>query len=162
WIDCGYTDSPSGGSRRTLLKSELRYRWTPSIATTSFIDSGNTSFSAEEMAKFQKSFAGVVDVSNPSACPNAPVRRIVDNVGYELEDLPSHPEYIWERHYTSGGAAVNFLTPIGSINLAYGVPWHEPKSDECKTKNQGCRSHIPERDAWWRKGEIHFNVGAKF
>lgn len=157
---CGYTETATGGTRRTLLKTELRYRWTSSIATTGFIDSGNTSFSSEEMAKFSRAFSGTLDVPS-STCGEARF-SIEDNIGYELADLATHPGYIWERHFTSAGAAVNFLTPIGSINLAYGVPWHEPKSKKCKENDSYCFSRTPKTDIWWKKGEIHLNVGAKF
>ena len=161
--DCSYTSSPTGGTRRILLKAELRYRFTESVAGTSFIDSGNTSFTREEMAKFSDAFSGPVDVKNPADCPDQqPKRSIEDNIGYDLADLPTHPRYLWDRHFTTGGLALNFLTPIGSINLAYGVPWHEPRTDQCIEDSSRCFFRAPQDLPWWRRGEVHFNVGAKF
>lgn len=161
--NCGYTTSPTGGSRRTLIKAEFRYRLTDSIATTLFTDSGNSSFSQEEAEKFKKAFAQPVTVAANPACPDAQPRlEIKDNTGYELADLMTHPGYVWTRHYTTAGLAMNFLTPIGSINLAYGVPWHEPLSDNCAANSDDCYPRAPQNIAWWRRGEFHFNVGAKF
>jgi outer membrane protein assembly complex protein YaeT len=159
--DCTFTNSKSGGSRRVLLKSELRYRWSEAVATTAFIDSGNTSFSSEEMAKFEKAFAASASSSN-SRCPTDARVSIEDNVGYDFTELPRNPKILWDKNYSSTGAALNLLTPIGSINLAYGIPWHEPKSQKCKDDDSFCFSRIPEADAWWKKGEVHINVGAKF
>ncbi len=162
--DCDFTTSPTGGSRRTLIKAELRYRMTESIATTTFIDSGNSSFSNEETAKFKKAFADPIKINQPiSQCAGVePKQSIVDNVGYEIPDLVTHPGYVWSRHYTTAGLAMNFLTPIGSINLAYGIPWHEPITADCAENENNCFKRAPQTISWWRRGEFHFNVGAKF
>jgi outer membrane protein assembly complex protein YaeT len=163
WLDCGFTSSATGGSRRTLLKAESRYRWTDAIATTLFIDSGNTSFSAEEMSKFEKAFNETQAVEGTSNCPGIePKRTIEDNIGYEVSELLEEPHYLWDKHFTSVGLALNFLTPIGSVNLAYGMPWHEPTSTKCKSKPEFCFFRSPQNVVWWKKGEVHFNVGAKF
>lgn len=159
-FNCTYTDYVSGGSRRILLKAEMRYRFTDNIGSTLFVDSGNSSFSQEENEKFKKAFGSKKD---PNVCNNAEQNTsIVDNEGYELSELAIHPGYIWERQYTTGGLALNFLTPIGSINLAYGVPWHEPVTVDCSNNESLCFPRAPQNVAWWRRGEFHFNVGAKF
>jgi outer membrane protein assembly factor BamA len=46
--DCGFTASPTGGSRRLILKAETRYRFTSALAGTIFVDSGMSSFSRAE------------------------------------------------------------------------------------------------------------------
>ena len=160
--NCAYTNYVSGGSRRTLIKAEMRYRFTDNVASTLFVDSGNSSFSQEETDKFKKAFATTAKQSD-SVCGGAKQETTVeDNEGYELAELATHPGYIWTRHYTTGGLALNFLTPIGSINLAYGVPWHEPITDKCAADDSLCFPRAPQNVAWWRRGEFHFNVGAKF
>lgn len=160
--DCGYTASPTGGSRRLILKAEARYRFTQAIAGTLFIDSGTSSFSAAEKQKFEKAFNEKSSVSNNPACPGAPKRSIEDNIGYEIGDVAEDPSIIWERNFTSAGSALNFLTPIGSINLAYGIPWHEPKTEKCRQDQTYCFPRSDQRVPLWKRGEFHFNVGAKF
>ncbi|MCX6116297.1 MAG: BamA/TamA family outer membrane protein, partial [Proteobacteria bacterium] len=160
--NCDFTDSPTGGSRRILIKTELRYKWTDSIATSTFIDSGNSSFTNEEEIKFRNAFNDPNSVAKSVGCNKDPVLSIEDNIGYELSELVAHPGYLWTKNYSSYGLALNFLTPIGSINLAYGVPWYEPKSTRCENDDTQCISRIRINRLTKIKGEIHFNVGAKF
>lgn len=158
--DCGFIASPTGGSRRLILKAETRYRFTSSFATTLFLDSGTSSFSREEMQKFDKAFARDPNVT--TTCPGSPQRSIEDNIGYELGDVFADPRVIWEKNFSSFGTALNFLTPIGSINLAYGMPWHEPKSKRCLADSAYCYPRSDQSVPLWRRGEVHFNVGARF
>lgn len=160
--DCGFSASPTGGTRRLLLKAESRYRFSPEFAGTLFVDSGTASFSRIEMLKFKEAFAATVPVANPTGCPGTPDRSIEDNLGYELSDVASDPKIIWDRNYSSVGSAINFLTPIGSINLAYGIPWHEPKTRLCEVSPSYCFPRSDQNIPLWRRGEIHFNVGSKF
>lgn len=160
--DCGFTASPTGGSRRLILKAETRYRFTSALAGTIFVDSGTSSFSRAELQKFEKVFASDTSVGNSSNCPGSPKRSIEDNIGYELSDVASNPKVIWQNNFSSAGTAVNFLTPIGSINLAYGIPWHEPVNPKCKADSNFCFSRSDKNAPIWKRGEFHFNVGAKF
>ena len=160
--DCTFTASPTGGSRRLILKAEARYRFASSLAGTLFVDSGTSSFSQEEKQKFEKAFASDSSVAANPACPGTPQRSIEDNIGYEINDVTAKPEVIWQRNFTSAGTALNFLTPIGSINLAYGIPWHEPESEKCKNDSSYCYPRSNKTAPLWKRGEFHFNVGAKF
>jgi outer membrane protein assembly complex protein YaeT len=160
--DCTFTASPTGGSRRLILKAEARYRFASSLAGTLFIDSGTSSFSQKEKQKFEKAFAEDSSVGPNPACSGTPQRSIEDNIGYEISDVASDPKIIWERNFTSAGTAINFLTPIGSINLAYGIPWHEPKSEKCQKDSAFCFPRSDQKAPLWKRGEFHFNVGAKF
>lgn len=160
--DCTFTASPTGGSRRLILKAEARYRFASSLAGTIFIDSGTSSFSQKEKQKFEKAFAADSSVSQNPACTGTPQRSIEDNIGYEISDVASDPKIIWERNFTSAGTALNFLTPIGSINLAYGIPWHEPKGEKCEKDKAFCFPRSDQSAPLWKRGEFHFNVGAKF
>jgi len=49
--DCSYKKSELGGSRRTILKAELRYKILDEFATSLFVDNGNTFFSKKEKVK---------------------------------------------------------------------------------------------------------------
>jgi outer membrane protein insertion porin family len=160
--DCGYTASPTGGSRRLILKAETRYRFTTAIAGSLFLDSGTSSFSQDEISKFQKAFAASKPPENEVGCAGTATKSIEDNNSYELKEVAKDPRIIWEQNYSSVGTSISFLTPIGSINLAYGVPWHEPKSDECKKDKSKCYPRSDPSVPLWRRGEYHLNVGAKF
>ncbi len=157
WI-CGYTASPTGGSRRLVLKLESRYRFTSAFATSIFIDSGTASFSRIEEQKFKNAF----DNDPKKGCGGEAKSSIEDNIGYDVTDVISDPEVLWYKNYTSTGTALNFLTPIGAINLAYGVPWHEPKTAKCIRDSQYCYPRSDQSVPLWRRGEFHINVGAKF
>jgi outer membrane protein assembly factor BamA len=161
--DCGYTASPTGGSRRLILKFESRYRFTPSLAGTIFIDSGTSSFSKKEIHKFDRAFQTATPPANAPGCSGVPDNKsIEDNNGYELGDVAADPKIIWNKNYSSAGTAINFLTPIGAINLAYGIPWHEPKSSQCAKDPTKCYPRSDPSLPLWKRGEVHFNVGAKF
>lgn len=160
--DCGYSASPTGGSSRLILKAESRYRFTADLAGTLFLDSGTSSFSRDEMRKFQDAFSSAAPAPNTAGCIGSPNRSIEDNEGYELAEVVSDPKTVWNRNYTSFGTALNWLTPIGSINLAYGIPWHEPKSRKCASDSTYCFPRSDQSVPLWRRGEVHFNVGSKF
>jgi outer membrane protein insertion porin family len=160
--DCGFSASPTGGSRRLILKAESRYRFTAEFAGTLFVDSGTSSFSQTEMQKFKAAFSSTPPIQNPGGCQGSPERSIEDNLGYEVSDVASNPKVIWNQNYSSVGTAVNFLTPIGAINLAYGIPWHEPKSERCVQDQNFCYPRSNQSLPLWQRGEFHFNVGSKF
>ena len=88
-------------------------------------------------------------------------KTLIYNI-FKIYTHNSDPKIIWERNFTSAGTAINFLTPIGSINLAYGIPWHEPKSEKCKKDSAFCFPSSDQKAPLWKRGEFHFNVGAKF
>jgi outer membrane protein assembly complex protein YaeT len=161
--DCGYTASPTGGSRRLIIKLESRYRFTPNLAGTLFIDSGTSSFSKKEIHKFDRAFTSAAVPANAPGCSGTPdTKSIEDNNGYELGDVAADPKIIWDKNYSSAGTAINFLTPIGAINLAYGIPWHEPKSSQCTKEATKCYPRSDASQPLWKRGEVHLNVGAKF
>ena len=117
-----------------MLKLESRYRFTSAFATTLFVDSGTASFNRIEEQKFKRAFEKDVK----KGCGGQAISSIEDNIGYDVSDVLSDPEVVWLKNYTSTGTALNFLTPIGAINLAYGVPWHEPKTAKCKADKDFC------------------------
>ncbi len=161
WPNCDFSVSPAGGTRRAILKLETRYRWTQTFASTLFVDSGNTSFTGEERDKFKEAFESVQQVKDNN-CNELAVRSIEDSLGYDYIELLSNPKNVWLKNFTSFGLAANFITPIGALNLAYGVPWREPKSNKCLLDEKYCFSRVSSQPIWWRRGEVHFNVGANF
>ncbi|MEY4631312.1 MAG: hypothetical protein RIQ81_1432 [Pseudomonadota bacterium] len=162
--NCGWQTSRSGGSRRLVFKLEGRYRLTDSLAATAFVDNGNVFFSKEEMDRFGKAFSDPVEVSGvgDECAPGQAIRSVEDNNGYSLDDLKKEPGLLWTRHYSSYGTAINFLTAIGSVNLAYGLPMREPTSSACSSGEGDCYPRGKQEGYWLTRGEFHLNVGARF
>ncbi len=163
--DCGSEDANSGGNRRTVLKFEVRYRATDNIGLTGFVDSGNAFFSREEERKFETAFKDDAAINNPQiqkTCGSSPRRTLRDNNSYEYKEVFRDTKVLWDKHYYSYGIAGNAITPIGAINLAYGLPWKEPRSRECDADEALCKKRGHETNFWLLDGELHFNIGAKF
>jgi outer membrane protein assembly complex protein YaeT len=161
--DCGHKFVDIGGSNRTVFNTELRYKFTDTFAGTGFVDSGTTFFSKEQAQQFKTAFQD--DITGPagSTCEGATTQRTLEeNVGYEYSELMQNPDYIWDRHYISYGTAFNILTPIGSLNLAYGLPLRQPASSRC-SEDSICYDHgVNDESYWLFRGNFHFSVGAKF
>ena len=162
--DCSYQNTRSGGSRRVVLKTEGRYRLSETLAATAFFDNGNVFFSKEESDRFTRAFSDPVEVSgSDSGCPaGSALRSIEDNNGYSITDLERRPRRLWSDHYSSYGTSLNFLTAIGSVNLAYGLPLHEPQTDACEGNDSLCYPRGKQSGFWLARGEFHLNVGARF
>lgn len=152
---CAFQTSQLGGTRKVVLKLEMRYRLSDWSGLTTFVDSGNVFLSNREVNKFSR-FYQVQD----TGCPGA--KTVEDNQYYEFEDLLSNPEYIYKKHYTTYGLAFNLLTPIGAINLAYGIPWLEPETQDCKNDRSRCFPRADFSESWYERGRFHVNVGTRF
>lgn len=164
--DISYEISNLDGTRRTNIKTELRHMVNDSIAVTGFVDNGTVFLSKDQFKKFSNAYETPVDLNadgkNPE-CEGIPVRRTIeDNIGYEYNELTDEPGLLWAQHYYSYGTSVNFLTAIGSINLAYGLPWREPKTEKCADDSSQCNARGKQGGHWLRRGEFHLNVGARF
>lgn len=159
-----YESQVLGGSSRTVLKSELRYRITDSVAATGFVDSGAVFFSQDQMRKFQQAYKDPVDTAaKDPACANVKARRsIEDNIGYDYQSLLRNPGYLWSRQYYSYGVAANLLTALGSMNLAYGLPWREPQTEACSEGKEFCYPRGKQGGYWFARGEFSIDVGARF
>ncbi len=164
--DITYVDSFLDGTRRTNIKTELRHMMTDSLALTGFVDNGTVFLSRDQFKKFASAYETPVDLNADGQhpeCEGIPVRRsIEDNIGYEYHELYEEPGRLWAQHYYSYGASVNFLTAIGSINLAYGLPWREPKTEKCSDDAADCNPRGKRSGHWLQRGEFHLNVGARF
>lgn len=136
-------DSEFGGSHRGVFKFELRHQIIrDTLALATFIDSGNVFFTQGELYHFETFQGG----------------EIVDNQPYDFLDLLRDPKVIWEKNYQSYGLSLNYLTPLGSVNLAYGLPW-----DRCPDHKKNCRvARGKTSSSWYANGEFHINVGAVF
>lgn len=163
--DVTYEKDEFRGSSRTTIKTELRYRLTESFALAGFVDNGNVFLSKEQMAKFQQYYENnPVESADPDdRCAGlGQQNRVQENYSYEYSDLLTKPGYIWSRHYFSYGAALGWLTPLGSLNIAYGLPWREPRDDECSSDTDRCTPRAKQGGHWLTRGELHLNVGARF
>ncbi len=161
-----YQNSPLNGTSRTTVKTEVRHRFNELIAVTGFIDSGNVFLSSDQMSKFQGAYDGPVTDPNLADHPECSgltgQRSVIDNFGYNYESLIRKPGLLWTKHYSSFGSSLNFLTPIGAVNLTYGLPWREPQSEACKADKSKCETRAKSSDQWYRRGEFLVNVGARF
>ncbi len=142
----------SGGSRLAVFKLELRYQLIrDTAAITTFMDASNTFFNEKEYGRFQDTFA-----KNPP--PGQQPAEMLENAPYGFQDLVAHPNLIWDKNYVSYGLAFNYLTPLGSFNLSYGLPWKR-----CATATNKCadpRGNLIEHGILG--GVFHINVGANF
>ena len=134
-----------GGSSGAIFRLELKYKLsTWNVATSVFLDIGNTFYSDEEVDDFHNK---IEDKET----------RILDNVYYDLSDIVSHPEYLWTKNYKSIGLSVGFITPLGSINFAYGMPLaiNIPKYAENVDRADKDSNFI-------MRGRFHINIGSSF
>ena len=164
--DCGYNHSVLGGNKRFLLKSELRHRWSENFAVTGFVDTGNVFLDEVQASRFTKAYQDPVlpgDQPSGSPCQNLTAyRQVKDNVRYKFADLLRNPKTIWQQNYTSYGTSLNVLTALGAINLAYGLPLSQPRSEDCHRMPATCQNKTDKERHWLLRGVFHLNVGARF
>ncbi len=163
-----YELTPLDGNRRTTIKTELRYKLTEDIATNFFVDNGNVFLSKEQLKKFERAYdkpGALADLPPDHPCSRNPPqveRTVQDNIGYDYAELLTNPGYIWSRHYYSYGLSLSWLTPLGSVNIGYGLPWREPKTEACNADSTLCHTRGKDGGHWLTRGEIHLNVGTRF
>ena len=152
-----YENEVTGGTHKSLLKFELRYQfWRDFLAASIFIDSGNTFFTAAEEQEYRDFLAAQerADARHRSA--------LHDNFNYALSDLLTKPQYLVTKHYISQGVGINYLSPIGLVNVAWGFPLSQPWHDDCQQSAWHCRDRRLDKEHWYQRGRFHFNVGARF
>lgn len=163
-----YNRSSLFGTNRLSIKSEIRHKFSDVWAATGFVDNGNVFLSPEQMNRFQEAYSGPVADPNLAQHPNcrnyapAPVRTIEDNFAYKFADLARNPSYLWSRNYYSYGGSLDFLTALGSINITYGLPWREPKTQACRDDPKQCNRRARQTGPWFSRGEFLVNIGARF
>ena len=150
-----YLQEMTGGTQRILLKFELRYQFLKDLLATSlFVDAGNVFFTNDEQDDYQE-FLDHQQTTDHRAV-------LYDNFSYRLQDLLTRPDYLFTKNYSSYGLALNYLSPIGLVNVAYGIPLSQPQSKDCNKSLYHCSNRGAEHREWYRQGQFHFNVGAKF
>jgi outer membrane protein assembly factor BamA len=154
----GYEYDPIGGDRRVILKTELRYRVTPLLGISTFLDNGNAFLSGEQLENYENRLR----ITNETAPPGTGSAVIEENIGYDLADLATKPGYLISRNYFAYGLAGNLLSPIGAINLAYAWPLKEPKSERCQQDSSVCLSRMKGGKQMYYRGRFELSVGAKF
>ncbi|NRA44603.1 MAG: BamA/TamA family outer membrane protein [Oligoflexales bacterium] len=142
------------GTKRAILKSDLRYRISKVFATSVFIDSGNTFLPAEEIAKLKNYF----ETETPDG-KETPV--IEENISYEFSELLKNPGYLYNRHYLAYGFSLSFITPVGPLNAFFSWPLREPTSVRCSS-GEFCYSRESDKDRWYKKTQFDINIGAEF
>ena len=150
----GYDHLVVGGSRRAVYKLEMRYQIEKDfLATSLFFDASNEFFSPREKRIFDQTF--IQTESDP-----AKRSQMYDNKGYNFEDMVTHPSDLWYSNYVSTGLAINLLTPLGAVNLSYGVPVKRYPGVSCHADDCIPRGH--EVHNILLDGVFHVNVGATF
>ena len=140
----------TGGSRRSLLRSELRYRIDDRFALSGFVDSGNTFFTHKEEKKIREIFKD-----------RKQGRELRDNLDGHPGQLLQNPKAILKKHYNSIGLSASILTPVGPINGHLAWPVSEPDSSPCQS-GEGCFIRRRERDPWIKKFQVYINIGTDF
>ena len=142
-----------GGTKRAIIKTDLRYRITKIFATSLFVDSGNTFLPSEEIEKFKKNFE--------SQTTEGVTPKIEENISYEFSELLKNPGYLYNRHYLAYGFSLSFITPVGPVNAYFSWPLHEPTSGRCAS-GVFCYSREAKKDKWYKKTQFDINIGAEF
>ncbi len=140
-----------GATKRNVLSLELRQRFTPNIGASVFIDSGNSFFSADEIAKYNDRFSQA----------SGSKKSVEDNFAYQYSDILSDPSVVYDKHYNSYGTALNIITPIGPINIFLSYPISEPKSESCK-ENKICYPRANQAAQWYRRFQLDISIGSEF
>ncbi|MDD9950940.1 MAG: BamA/TamA family outer membrane protein [Zetaproteobacteria bacterium] len=137
------------GTRRTLLTTELRWRFDGNKAFHVFMDSGTTFLSDSELGKFRRFFeqSGRQDI------------RVESNIGYSHAKLIENPEFLLSKHYASTGFGFSFITPIGPFEVQVAWPMVEPKSDICLAQAD-CFPRGKQQEKWYKNFQLYFNIGA--
>ncbi len=144
-------EPPIGGSRRMVLKSDLRYKVSESFGTSLFVDGGNSFFSGDEIQNFQDYYARRSSAEVPYS--------IEDNLSYYFQDLLAHPDYLYTKNYFSYGASLSYITPLGPLVASAAWPWREPKSESCRAHEENCFSRATRNKAW---PQWYLTIGSEF
>jgi outer membrane protein assembly complex protein YaeT len=135
-------DRPTLGSHLALFHLELRRQIIPeTMGITYFVDSGSVFFEEKELEGFNQSES-----------------FLIDNEPYTLGSLVRNPHYLWHKNYVSHGIALSYLTPIGSVNLAYGLPLKRCASSATSCSEPRGRYG----NTYLTSGETHLSIGATF
>lgn len=134
-----------GGTNRGIYKTELRYLLYKDIALSGFLDMSNSFFSAHEIERFKDEIGAICS-------DNCMV--IQENYPASLTDVLSDPRRIYTRNYSSYGLSLSWLSPIGVINLYYGLPLQNQIDGGLKRRKI--------TNSLYGQGILNFNVGAEF
>ncbi|MFK7871555.1 MAG: outer membrane protein assembly factor [Oligoflexales bacterium] len=145
-----------GGAKRSLFRTEARIQLSELWGSSFFLDSGNVFFSDQEVERFGRELSQTVGLSDD----RERIYSMEDNVNYSFSELLWKPGYLLSRHYLSYGVAVNFLSPLGAVNLGYAWPWKEPQTKRCIEEGI-CFSRAKECD-WYCRGQFELTVGSQF
>ncbi len=139
-------DADFGASHRNILKAEMRYRLFKPVGVTAFMDFGNLYFSDEEadvLSSILKSTDNSLEANQVEGWHNF------------LES----PEKFWKDQYVSYGLGLNAITPLGSLNFAYGIPLKAPDNAPCKPNSSNCPD---DSQRHFLRGRFHLNFGVRF
>ena len=147
----------AGGSARGIYKFEIRYHLFSSLGLALFLDSSNVHYSPTQAQLFQKSFEENYDNEDPNNRPEQ-ADQLSENAPYHFDELLRKPAYLWQRNYVSYGLALNFLTPLGSLDFSYGIPSNNCLSSVttiCQPRGIDSKNRL-------QRGVFHVSIGANF
>ena len=123
------------------------------MASSVFIDNGNSFFSDAELDELRENYAEVLTENTPT---------ILDNHYYKFQDLAKHPQYLLSRNYTSTGISLSFISPVGPINAFVSWPLKEPVSDECEQDSTKCFKRGKQNKHFYENFKFDINIGTEF
>lgn len=151
----------AGGSARSLFKFELRHKFEGhNFGLAAFLDSSNVFFSPRQEKLFRQGFdeqyANLPDVAAGEPQPSKSVLK--ENLPYNFEEALAKPSVLLDNHYVSYGLAFSIFTPIGPIDVSYGIPLSRcPKALKDCTYERGARGKNK-----LTSGAFHINIGSNF
>lgn len=139
-----------GGSQSALFKFELRYLTSYMVGLIGFLDFGSLFFSPSEIADFNRL------ETNEAAADGREKSVIKENAYYGWKEILTDPVRVWKRSYSSIGTGASYLTPLGTLNFAYGIPWRD-----CSVKGE-CVVTDLSSTKWLMSGRFHLNISTTF
>ena len=106
-----------GGTQGVTFKFEVRQRLTNSFGMTYFVDTSNTYLTDKEFDLFSNRLQDI----DPDA-------ELSDNFAYDFAEILIDPSLIWTQNYISYGIALNYITPLGSVNASYAYLFRDVRS----------------------------------
>ena len=123
------------------------------MASSVFIDNGNSFFSDAELDELRENYAEVLTENTPT---------ILDNHYYKFQDLAKYPQYLLSRNYTSTGISLSFISPVGPINAFVSWPLKEPVSDECEQGSTKCFKRGKQNKHFYENFKFDINIGTEY
>ena len=143
----------TGGTHRFILKNELRYKFTNRLASSLFLDCGNSFFTQSELDALKNKYLSQFATNTP---------EIYDNFSYQFRELLKHPNYLLTKNYFSYGVSMSLISPVGPINAFLSWPLKEPTEEYCENDPTSCFPRSNQKSSWLKRFKFDINIGTEF